>query len=103
MTRLSQTGYPVIFGEAMGTHDPFESNGLRLIFDPFSLNAQPPPPSAAAVDPGSQISILGQVSKPSSKRTVRRSAAFQNLFWGEVSSPLPLSALGPLPAGPPKL
>ena len=29
----------------------------------------PPAPSAASVDPGSQILILGQVSKPSSKRT----------------------------------
>ena len=51
MTRLSQTGY-------------------SIIFDPFSLNAppRPPPPSAAAVDPGSQISILGQVPKPLPKR-----------------------------------
>jgi hypothetical protein len=38
---------------------------LAKTFDP----PPPPLPIAVAVDPGSQISILGQVSKPLSKRT----------------------------------
>ena len=59
----------------------------------------PPAPSAASVDLGSQILILGQVSKPSSKRIENVSfATLSGDLKGGVQDPVvyePFSSNGP--------
>jgi hypothetical protein len=73
-------------------------NRLVYTYDPLFLSRE------ATVYPGSQISILGQVSKPSSKRTENVSlATLSNHLKGGVHDPAvfdPFSLNGPQHWGP---